>query len=389
MKTTSSELVKSIENFFLDYVSFTDDGHAFALALWSIATYAYEVFDAFAYLVITSATKRSGKTRLAELIGFVSHAPQNFAAMTASTIFRCIDQFSPTIIFDEAETLSSEAASTMRAVLNVGYRKGQSIPRVAANGDIRHFPTYCPKIFILIGDVYDTLRDRAIIVTLKRAEPKARFDYNEANNRGSSMSLQTQDVIAQKGFVEKLTVEYTNLQANWLSDRDEEIWRPILAMCKMLCPERYTELERIAADLATEKTAPARHYAEFADVEDEHLRDEYGKRLLTDVARTFATIKRQSLSSQQILDALYALPTSPWRKFRGDGLTLQTMAEMLSPFGINTQSVRVEPDAATAQNWKHIRKGKQDGKTKVARGYNLKAIAKAVSLYLPEKRTPA
>ena len=133
-------ILEKMEVFITDYVSFESDATALPVALWAIGTHVFDMFDAYPYMVITSATKRSGKTRLSELVGFLSKNPQPFSAMTPSTLFRVIEERKPTVIFDEAEVLSSESASTMRAVLNVGYRKGQTIPRTEGR-TVRNFST--------------------------------------------------------------------------------------------------------------------------------------------------------------------------------------------------------------------------------------------------------
>jgi hypothetical protein len=41
------------------------------------------------------------------------------------------------------------------------------------------------------------------------------------------------------------------------------------------------------------------------------------------------------------LDALKAIPTSPWRKFRGDGLTNIDMANLLSRFNIAPRNIKI------------------------------------------------
>lgn len=216
MKTN---IVQKIESYILDYVVLLEPAYAFPIALWIIGTFCFEQFDAFPYLVITSPTKRSGKTRLSEMISFACSNPRNFAALTGPTIFRSIEQEKPTIVADEAEKLSSEAASTLRSVLNVGYRKGQTIPRTVGNG-IRHYPTYCPKVFVLIGDVYDTLKDRSIIVTMRRAEPPKRFTFEAAQEAGAEIRLMCQNAArTHSGAIAEDFQAHHGLP--FLMDRDE------------------------------------------------------------------------------------------------------------------------------------------------------------------------
>lgn len=341
-----SNIVKQIENYISRFVSFTDEGYTFPIALWTIGTHLFESFDAFAYVTITSDTKRSGKTRLAEMVSFLCWRPKQFGAMTPATLFHTIDAEKPTIFFDEAEVLSSESANTMRAVLNMGYRRGQAVPRKVAEyynpetqtmSQVKDFVVYCPKVFILIGDVMDTLRDRSIVIRMKRGEPKERFTFELAKTEAlpivDQIKNQTDSI---RSRVKEAFLSFNGVE--FLTDRDEEIWTPLFILCSVLCPERIAELSRIAVDMATEKTQEKREYVNLQGQEKKAEDDEYAKKLLADL---HAVINGEKwIRTSDALDKLKALPTSPWRKFRGDGLTAMDMGFMLSRFGVSPQNIR-------------------------------------------------
>lgn len=356
-------LVTRIEHYITDYVALLDPAYSLPIALWILGTFCFEHFDAYPYLVITSATKRSGKTRLKEMISFACSNPLDFAAMTGATMFRAIEQKKkPTILFDEAEKLNSEAASTMRSVLNVGYRKGQKVPRTIGTRLI-HFDTYCPKAFVLIGDVYDTLRDRSIIIPMRRAEPVKRFTFDAVMSEGEELRRACQDAVkAQKNAITETFQEHDGLP--FLMDRDEEIWTSIFVLCSIFAPERIPELQRTAVDMATEKTADARRYINLEADEDGARDDEYRKRLLLDLHGLFVAGGFKAITSQDALNQLLAIPTSPWRRYRGDGLTLNLMADMLSVLAVRPCYVQ-------------IGKGRKDRIIK--RGYKSQMVFDAVS----------
>lgn len=365
-------IIERMEAYLLNYVTFEDSRVALVLALWSAASHIFETFDAFPYVVITSMTKRSGKTRTSELIGMLSCNSQNFAAMTASTLFRVINQNTgnmfcpeesrktPTIIFDEAEMLSSESASTMRAVLNVGYRKGQTIPRTVGN-EVVFYNTYCPKVFVLIGDVYDTLRDRSVVISLVRAEPKKRFRFEEAKADADALKVDILAELKKPHIVEGIAETYKNVEAKYLSDRDEEIWSALLAIGAVLLPtDRFEGLQRTAVDLCASKTAEKRRYTTLDMFDTEAENDEYAVKLLKDVwvafqdricvdGKTIAVSPLDQLESSEILKRLYALPLAPWRKFRGDGLTVNTLADLLSRFAVIPANLRIRGKANTVR----------------------------------------
>lgn len=326
-------LIAQLETYVTDYVSLIDPAYSLPIALWILGTHCYMEFDAYPYLVITAAVKRCGKTRLSEMISFTSHNPQNLAAMTPATFFRIINKKRVTIINDEAEDKSSEAAGTMRSVLNVGYRKGQQVPRATADGEVEYFDTYCPKVFVLIGDVYDTLRDRSIVVTMRRGEPRKRFTMTQAMTEGQILREACASAVTSK--LSAITEAFQNHQGlPFLQDRDEEIWTALFCLCAVFAPDRVGELERTAVDMSTEKTAPGRRYIKLAKEEARTADDEHAKRLLLDLYSLFVTGGFKAISTVDALEQLKEIPTGPWRRFKGEGLTMHAMSQMLSRFGV-------------------------------------------------------
>lgn len=356
----STTLLADVEGYLSRYVTFTDPAHAFAASLWAASTYLYPSFDAFPYLVITSDTKRSGKSRFSEVLQNVSFNPRSFTGMTVAALYQSMNQGDLTMFIDEAETLSSEAASTMRAILNSGYRKGTTIPRGSLGGEITEYSVYCPKVFVLIGDVYDTLRDRSIVIRMQRGTPPHRFSFETARVDGKVLSGRLRNIVADSRKTEILDAYASGPDLDFLDDRDEEIWRPLFALCTVLAPGRIAELQRAAVDMATEKTLGVRKYTTLGGAEKSTQADDYAKRLVRDLLTVMGD--NGSIWTQDALDGLRELPTGPWRKFQGTGLTPHSMSNLLSTFGIKPKLIRVG--------------GRKTGR--VARGYERDVIEAAV-----------
>lgn len=353
------EMVSRIQNFINKYVSFTDN-YSLPIALWVLCTYVFQSFDAFPYMLVTAATKRSGKSRLGiDLMSFVASNPRSFGSMTAASMFRLIEAEHPTILFDEAEELSGESASAMRSVLNVGYRRGSKVPRVVGNS-VKEFDTYCPKVFILIGDTYDTLRDRAIIIRMQRADAPNRFVYEVAKQEGNEIredaDLMVNDMLPliAQGYLDFKGIDF-------LTDRDEEIWSPLFVMAQAFCPERIAELSRIAIDMAMEKTADKVRYVDTSKMEEQAEEKEYSVRLLRDLELVMAG---KNISSSDAVVRLREIAIAPWRKFRGDGITMNNIADMLARF----PNVRPVP----------IRTAGGRKNSKVFKGYRIDAVREAI-----------
>lgn len=335
-------LVTELENYVAAYVTYPDPGYKFVLAMWTLATYMWPEFDAFPYVAITAATKRSGKTRCMEILSFVASKAKRLTGGTAASMFRSLKADPSVMCFDEAEKMGSDAATDLRAVVNTGYRKGGSVERTGEKGKIEVFPTYCPKVFVLIGDVTDTYRDRSIIVRMVRAQPPKRFLWETAETEGKELGERLQTaVMDMKSIVREV---YANADLfdslSFLNDRDAEIWAPLFAVCTAFCPSRINELTAAAADFSTLKTAPARKHSavELQEAEDNAMEQEYAERLLADIFRVMGDYRY--LWTEDLLAALFALPTGPWRRLRGTGITDKNIATMMKRFELRPKMIR-------------------------------------------------
>lgn len=366
--TETPNMVTIIEEFINRYLHFGGGLNvAFPLALWTIATYMFLEFDAFPYIVITSDTKRAGKTTLMEILSFMCCNPQSANAMMSApaTFFKIIDEVQPTIFFDEAEELNSEAATMMRSIINVGYRRGGTIPRFAGKV-MKNYKTYSPKVFVLIGSTFDTLTDRSIIVRMARGVPAARYAYDSCQAEGAMIREAIDLVLHDPSRGVGMTISETYQQVrdkglSFLTARDEQIWAGIFAVATVMCPERLTELSRIAVDLCMEKTLDKRDYRELIVTEKKAEQDEFVIRLLNDMVAVMSD--KQPATGETLVTALRNIPTAPWRRFRGAGLTVHNIADMLSAVGVKTKVTR-------------FGNGRKESKT--LRAYHYKDVVDAV-----------
>lgn len=330
-----SNNLKALRDFISGYLFFAETAVVKAIALWIAATYMFESFDAFPYMVITAKTKRAGKTRLSELIGFSCSNPFKIAGDSASAMFRTVEERKPTVIIDEAEALSKETAGLMRTFLNVGYRKGQSIPKTIGN-QVREFSTYCPKVFVMIGGAFDTLMDRSIIVSMQRGEPGKRFSYEQAKQEGNAIGEILKAEIEK--HKEEIYEAYLSQELPFLNDRDEEIWRPIFAVASVLDKETYNELKRIAVDMATEKTGDIRKYNMSEEDEKRLQSEDDAKRLLSDMLALVG--KSKNVPSATVIEQLKAIDVAPWRKYKGIGLDMNELSRLVAIYGLRPKPCR-------------------------------------------------
>jgi len=83
---------------------FTSEAQSFAVALFVLNTYVFDVWDVTSYLAVTSAEKRSGKSRLLEVLSLVARDPWKTVNPTGPGLLRTIEERRPTLLLDEVDS---------------------------------------------------------------------------------------------------------------------------------------------------------------------------------------------------------------------------------------------------------------------------------------------
>ena len=350
-------LLKQSENHFRRYLAI-DPRLPLVLALWSLATHVFEAFDAFPYLAVTSPTPRCGKTRVAELLELVCKKPVRTVGMSVAVLFRTVEQDQPTLIADEAENLrgKDDLAKALVQVLNAGYRKGQTVRRCeggnGASYRMRDFRTYCPKVFVLIGNVSNTLADRSIFIRMRRrlsTDKIERFRFARAKTETADLRAAIEEWA--KDERSRIEEQYNEMDLAFLEDREAELWLPLFSVCAVSAPERLAELEAAAKDFAGSK----------ADDEPTDL----SIKLLVDVREIFERRDTDRLSTVDLLKELNADEESPWATLRhGHAMNANGLSGFLRPFGIRSKNLRTKAD-------------------KVVKGYERRDFSDVWETYLP------
>ena len=79
------------------------DQQACAVVLWAAMTHAVAAFVVVAYLSISSPEKRSGKTRLLEVLDLLASRPWLTGGTTKAALVRKMDRDHPTLLLDESD----------------------------------------------------------------------------------------------------------------------------------------------------------------------------------------------------------------------------------------------------------------------------------------------
>jgi hypothetical protein len=210
------------------------DAQATAVALWVVHTHAFGA-DASPYLAVTSAEKRSGKTRLLDVLELLVAEPWRVVMPSEAVVFRKIDADQPTLLLDEVDAIfgpkANGNAEGLRALLNAGNRRGTKVPRcVGPSQTLVTFSVFCAKALAGIGELPDTIADRAIQIRLKRRGPSEtieRFRRRDVEESAATLRESARSWGAER--TEALALARPELPEE-LDDRAQDAWEPLLAI---------------------------------------------------------------------------------------------------------------------------------------------------------------
>ena len=323
-----------------------NEGQALTVVLWVLNTWVYDKFSAVPYLELWAMTKRTGKSTLAEIMSLLSRGGRILASVRVLQIVRMIEieqgEYVPFI--EEAERFNSGGLTETRSILATGYRKGAVHEIASAKGGVR-YRTFCPKAFVLIGNLHEILRDRCISIRLERGTPAS----NWTNERYAATDEANDLIIAWRDVAKRMDVIKTDAGARfhavdptWLvSARDRELWTPLFSLAAALRLNDKTTalLKRASVDLSSLKTLPAftYHPGQEERVSDDHNAAEAVLRdALVSVRPGEATIP-----TAELLNRLHSIDESPWRVWKGDGLNAITLGALLDRFGVKSLDVQI------------------------------------------------
>src|SRR5208283_1313206 len=132
----TAALLEDVRNFIQRFLV-VSVAQAVTLCLFVLYTCGAQQFECAPYLQVTSAEKRSGKSRLLELLSLVVDRPWMTARTSAAALVRKLAACRPTLLLDESDAAFSgnkEYSEALRGVLNAGHRKGGKVSLCVGKG---------------------------------------------------------------------------------------------------------------------------------------------------------------------------------------------------------------------------------------------------------------
>ncbi|MEV6311268.1 DUF3631 domain-containing protein [Streptomyces sp. NPDC051840] len=314
------------------YVVLPSDEALTAVTLWVAASHIQPGLQHAPRLAVVGPTKGCGKSRLLDVLYETVHQPMMTVNTSPAVVFRVIGKSPPTLLVDEADTIFGPKAGDkedLRGLLNAGHQRNRPAWRISGpEHKPTAFPTFAMAALAGIGDLPDTIMDRAIVIRMQKRKPgeritpfRSRYSMPELHalrDRLADWLIPQRRTVA--GSVPKMPVE----------DRAADTWEPLV----------------IVADLAGGHWPARARAACLAMTRNEVVQDEQTTlktRLLRDIRRVFDQEGgREALRSQDLLAVLIQDAEAPWAEYGTKGLNAYHLANLLRDFGISPANHRFE-----------------------------------------------
>jgi hypothetical protein len=303
-----------------------------AITLWIAATHLQQAWQHAPRLAIVAPTKACGKSRLLDVLLETVHEPFITVNSSPSAIFRSITEEPPTLLVDEADTIFGSAKvaeknEEMRGLLNAGHQRNRPTTRVmgAEHRPVK-FPTFAMAAIAGIGDLPDTIMDRAVVIRMrKRLESEHVNDFRTRTDVPFLRAVR--DRLAD--WLGSQLAEASDLvPAMPVRDRAADTWEPLVAVAD-LAGGAWPHRARTACRTMTDR-----------EKGNEHDRGEK-VRILVDIRATFARNGDPRLmATETLLHALNSDREAPWHEHSPVGLTARKLQMLLADYEIHSANRR-------------------------------------------------
>lgn len=339
-----------------------------AVTLWIAASHAQAAWEHAPRLVIKAPEKRCGKSRLLDVIEATCHEPLMAVHVSAASIYRAIGgagESSLTLLVDEADALFGPKTAAdnedLRGLLNAGHQRNRRVPRWNANlHKLEQLETFAFAALAGIGDMPDTIEDRAVIVPMRRRMAGEEVDSFRQRRDGEPLkALGRRIADALQGHLESLREAVPEMP---VEDRAADTWEPLVALAELAGDEWRKAAHAAALELTSSAAASTEPSTQL--------------RLLSDCREVLHG--RQGLPTARLLDELHKLPEAGWDTYGPAGLNGKRVSQLLRVYGIGP-----------GNEGRNIRWPEIDGAPPVqAKGYLTKDFADAWARYLPPRQSP-
>jgi hypothetical protein len=295
-------------------------------ALWVVFTYCFAAANNAPKLWVKSAERRSGKTRLLEVLKYLTFRALGANYISAAMLPRVVESYRPTLLLDEIDTFLT-SSEEMRGVINSGFDRDSYFiigVRVGDDWVPKRFSPWCPQALAGIGSLPDTIVDRSFCIELERKSRDKKVRRLRRRDAGPLKQLAQKCARWAADNLYELEDAVPDMPRG-LNDRASDAWELCVAI----------------ADLAGETWSRQARKAALEISGDGIEITSVGEQLLSDIRDIFETMhnvpkKWQRIAGHTLVFKLNEMIDRPWPEYRkGYPLTQATLAHLLKPFHIS------------------------------------------------------
>jgi hypothetical protein len=321
----TADILADLAEVYSRYAVLPEHG-ATAMAMWNLHAWAIDAFYCSPFLMFSSPEMRCGKSTAMSLIYWTGPRTVLASNISPAAIFRYIDAEHPTLLTDEAETNENEEA---RGILNSGHTR-DTAHVIRCEGDEnkpKRFSTWAPKALASIGKLAATLRDRAVIISMKRKKRGECVEKLRGRDTDEFRNLRERAQRWADDNIEKLKNAQPVLP-DGLNDRAADNWEPFLAIAELAGGDWPARARAAAVKLSGDADS---------------LAETIGVQLLGAIKMVFESLGVDRITSEALAEELAKDKNSLWAAYgkTGKPITQRQIAALLDRYGIRPDSIRI------------------------------------------------
>jgi len=327
------QLLSEMESIYKQY-AILPDGACVALSLWTLGTYCFDAFRIYPMIGLTSPEKRCGKSTVMSLLQALTNKSLLSSNISPAAIYRVAELCKPTLLIDEADTFMKDN-DELRGIINSGHTRDTAfVIRIEGdNLEPKRFSTWTPKALAMIGDLPDTIKDRSIVILMRRKTSGEIVLKIPLNASEQFLDIRRKCKRWAVDNFDQLT-QYTPTLPDHNNDREVDNWTPLFSIAGV-CGQEQAALDSMRYISPTGED------------------DSIGPMILGDIKAVFDKRGVEKIFSQDLVNDLIEFDDRPWAEWkRGKPITKTSLARLLKPFKIKSKTVRFGPDTGKGYSFK-------------------------------------
>lgn len=301
-----------------------------AAALWIAFTWFIDVVNTAPLAANNAPERECGKSQLLDAMGLMSARPLSVSNVSTAALFRSVERWGPTLLIDEADTFF-RANDDLKGLVNAGHTRSNAfvLRTVGDNHEPRRFSVWGAKALAGINlqkHLPEATMSRAIVFNLRRKLPHESVERLRHAEPGMFAEITSKLARFAEDYAGRVRLARPHLP-DALSDRDQDNWEPLLAIAECAGPEWVQRATEAALKLSGSNASNT----------------STGNDLLADIRQVLAREQVEKISTADLIYNLSEDREKRWATYNyGKMITPRQLANLLSPYGIKSKTVRIE-----------------------------------------------